>query len=713
VESGIGVGFGAIPYGQDVTVQAVVTNDTAPLEADRTTYVLFDYEDPASYGSTPLYRRVSLKLDQFNAWMTPAAVDDMQILVVPDPDNPLSVEVSVFGVPASDETVQMVYGDSSGGDEAPAADPTVFAHTYDTMGDYILVARAEPSGSQVTSTVKLAAEPATLTVDVTNDENTAEGGCLVKLNGASGASASGVAFINWGDETDKPSKVVEFDESGTLTTSLHHRYARPGSYLVEVGIMDSVEWGFAVVEVTQEPPTELKIVGTGTAEVGVAYPATVYGLTPDTEWQMDFGTGQGAVDMGLAPLEAPGMGLADTEVFTEPGYYTIVATQGDELRGVQNVTVTSRGAGGSLIVVAAADPVAPLSVQATVQGASDGQTVTVDWGDGGATDSQMQNGGAELVFTHVYASEGTYTISATSDVGGAGSATITLDESDVVSHPLTITATPGEEEPEHYTVTVNGAEAGDTVTLEWGDSSTADSGIQPDDESEGVEFTHTYTESGTFTLTASATNSSDSATTQINVAEASTFSFDDLDGGDGIENDESLDNGGGLVTIPWRSSPDVEQVSVTLDWGDDSEPTAVNMPPFDPAADVTGDFIAHRYAEPGTYTVTLTNADGSWGEGEVTVTQPAPESLTIQGPDSGVTDTPTATWEVQGVFPGETAEVKYGDGGGAVSLEPSVHDYGTVQVPEHQYRAAGKKTLTVTQDDATGTATITITNDAT
>ncbi|WP_371590913.1 PKD domain-containing protein [Streptomyces sp. NBC_00470] len=698
VQPGIGVGYGSIPAGEEVTVQEL-NDSVSPFDPeDVTTYVIFDYLDEAAQGKTPVYRRVSLEESQFLQWMTPAAVS-LTMLVVPDAENPLNVTVSVYGAPNGD-AVTVDFGDGNTSDEAPAANPVEFTHTYAVSGNYTLVATGQPSGSRVTQDYLVTDVPATLTVDVVPDEASG-GGCLVRLNGASGATGAGLAKISWGDGSAAPSSQDTFDDTGTLATKLFHRFPATGPYRVEVANAGTAEWGFAVVEVSEEPPTKLDVTcDSGTFEAGMAYDITVSGLTPNVDWTFDFGLGDEPVDMGPVPVDQAGRAIVHTEAYTQPGNYVATATQGD-LVGSLPITVTAESGGGSLIVVPTVDENAPLSVQVTVQGAANGQTVTVDWGDASSPDTQKQSGSAELLFTHVYAEPGTYTITVTTDAGGTGTAEVTVDDDEVIT-PLSVVAVGGTETPQHYVVTVNDAKLGDTVNLAWGDNSAGDTSRDPFDPTKGTTFTHTYTVGGEFVIAVYASPSERKGSTTVNVPDP-VEPMDIV-----IEPDEDGEDGGGMVSIPWRAGPDTDDVSVTIDWGDGTEPYALDLPPFDAAADVTGVAVYHRYATAGDYTVTLTNADGTGGTGSVTVASDAPADITVTGSGTATTDAPDTDLDASGLMPGVTANVDYGDGSPATSAEPSVLDPGTVEIPDYQYETAGDYTVTVTQTDRTGTLAVTV-----
>jgi len=229
-------------------------------------------------------------------------------------------------------------------------------------------------------------------------------------------------------------------------------------------------------------------------------------------------------------------------------------------------------------------------------GVADTHTIEWNFGDGVATDGT-------LTPLHVYADNGTYTVTltVTDDDGGVGSDTLTVTVSNVAP---TVEAgadqTVDEGELVNFAGSFNDPGTADTHTIEWdfGDGGTATSMLTP---------THTYADDGIYTVTLTVTDDDggvDSDTLTVTVANVAPT----VDAGPDqqVYEDEMFQLQGSF------SDPGIlDTHTATIDWGDGSVDVRV-VTENNGSGEVMG---SHTYAMPGVYIVTLTVTDDDGGVG--------------------------------------------------------------------------------------------------
>ena len=331
------------------------------------------------------------------------------------------------------------------------------------------------------------------------------------------------------------------------------------------------------------------------------------------------------------------------------GVFTIAGSHAYAEEGTYTLTVTVTDIGGTTATISPVAVVDDASLSATVSavnateestfsgrvatfsdadpaGMAADYTATINWGDQSAltTESGSQITDADGTFSvpgsHVYAQEGTYTLTVTiSDAGGATamvSETATVGDASLTPTATNIVATEGATFTSAVATFTDADPAGTptdyTATVDWGDKTalTTVSGSQIT-ETNGVFSVaggHTYAEEGTYTLTVTVADIGGAAATinpvavvadaplsatasAVNATEASTFS--------GPVATFSDANPAGAAT----------DYTATIDWGDNSALTTVSGSLMSVAGGAFGVPGSHAYAEEGTYTLTVTISD--------------------------------------------------------------------------------------------------------
>ncbi|MFM8289704.1 MAG: beta strand repeat-containing protein, partial [Planctomycetaceae bacterium] len=171
--------------------------------------------------------------------------------------------------------------------------------------------------------------------------------------------------------------------------------------------------------------------------------------------------------------------------------------------------------------------------------------------------------------------------------------------------------------------------------------------------------------------------------------------------------DQRLEEGSplGCSSGSYLSTAPVEQLSLTIDWGDDTSEPGILVP----NSGTSGGTIAntHRYADNGTYTVTLTLTDGITTVTDsfmVTVTNADPAAGTLSGRTAAVRGQVlpfSLPFTDAGVADTHTATINWGDGTTSDGTVTGGSGAGVV-AGSHMYTATGTYTVVVTVTDDDG-----------
>lgn len=376
-----------------------------------------------------------------------------------------------------------------------------------------------------------------------------------------------------------------------------------------------------------------------------------------------------------------------THAYTAPGDYTVTAGYSDGGGAVTSHTVTvpfTSALDPAPTFTAAESVPADASrrgVTADVTASSGSKPVTVDWGDGTDPSPVAAVPGTA---DHVYAADGSYTITVSYTDGGGEPATqdVTVPFAAVAAPTFTVAESdPAGPDRRTVTASVTAAAADHTVTIDWGDGSTVEN-------LPAVPGTldHVYAAAGDYTVTAGYVESPETATQPVTVpfadaVVAPTFTAAETD-------PPAADH----LSVTASVTAATAGHQVTVDWGDGGAPE--NLPAVPGTLD-------HPYAAAGTYTITVGYADSpetSTQDVTVPFAEPPVPAPTATVAESNPADAGRmgVTADVTDAAAGHTVTVDWGDGTTPATLDavPGTASY--------VYPTAGSYTVTVGYADDAG-----------
>ncbi len=367
-------------------------------------------------------------------------------------------------------------------------------------------------------------------------------------------------------------------------------------------------------------------------------------------------------------------------------------------------TATITIANANPVVDAGADQVVDEGASVSLGGASfsdsgrlDTHTATVDWGDGMTEPATVTetDGSGTVAASHIYADNGTFTVTLT----------VTDDDSGLASDNLVVTvnnvapavvAGADQSVSEGTEVTFAGSftdPGADTHTVGWdfGDGGTSNGTLTP---------THRFDQNGAFTVTLTVTDDEGSVGT-----DALTVTVTNVAPVVDAIADQTVADGSEFVLTATFNDPGNDTHTVVIDWGDGASDTQTITP-------AAGGLISapHTYADDGIFTVTVTVTDESGGTDTQTFTVTVDNVVPVAeaGTDQTVAEGSPVSFAGSFNDPGnDTHTISWDFGDGTILTD--------TLTPTHTYVQDGTfiVTLTVTDDDGgigTDTATVTVTN---
>ncbi len=408
-----------------------------------------------------------------------------------------------------------------------------------------------------------------------------------------------------------------------------------------------------------DDPTPPPVIGSITVPDGdedTVITATVDAWSPvDMGITIDWDFGDGAT----------GTGASVDHTWDDDGTYTVTVTVTDDdgQTATDTVDVVISAIGPSIDAWTAPDT--DEGVLTTLSVTASGGGLTYDWDFGDGTTATGANP------THSYDDDGTYTVTVTvtDDQGTevSDTATITVANLDPV---ITSMSAPDTQTNQSTALSAVATDApGDTLAYAWdfGDGTTAT----------GSAVNHTWTTSGTYTVTLTVTDDdggSSSQTASVDVGgtppSISALSLSDGDEGDSLAfSISATDPTGGTLSYAW-------------DLGDGST--------------ATGSSVSHTYTDDGDYTVsvvvTSSNGESNTTSGTSSIANVDPTIDAMVAPDGDQGD--SLSFSASASDPGDdtlTYTWDFGDGNTA-----------TGSAPAHSYASGGTYTVTLTVTDGDG-----------
>jgi len=631
------------------------------------------------------------------------------------------------------------------------------SHVYAEEGNYTVSTRvADSGGSAVTANISMTVADAPLSASGASPANCSEGTpCNLRVATFTDADPSGIvsdyaATINWGDGTPPSPGTIVANGTGGFNVSGSHVYAEEGNYTVSTHVADS--GGSAVTANISMTVTDAPLSASGTsvnATEGTLVSNTVMatftdadpnGVVSDYTATINWGDGTPSSSGTIVANGTGGFNVVGSHVYSEEGSY--------------NAQIMVTDTGGKMATtntnVSVAD--APLSVQGQSIGATEGTllsnvlmatfsdsdpnaivsdyTAIINWGDGTSSAAIVSTNGAggfNVVGSHAYAEEGTYTAQITvTDIGGSvGGANTNVNVLDAAlsASGATINATEGALLGNAVMATFTDANpngvAGDfTATINWGDG-TLSAAVVSTNGTGGfnVSGNHVYADEGTYNAQITVTDdggSSVTANTTVSVADA------------------SLSASGTTVAAPHGASftavmatftdPDpngvVTDYTATIAWGDATSSPGTITANGSGGFNVTG---THTYAGAGSHAAVITIHDvgGSMATATSNVKDDFPLTATGRrlhvrlGQSFSLVVASFTDADPNGVAGSFSAAIDWGDGTAPTAAIIVNNASGGFNVNgTHAYKKVGGWNITVTILDTGGGASATATSTA-
>ena len=291
-----------------------------------------------------------------------------------------------------------------------------------------------------------------------------------------------------------------------------------------------------------------------------------------------------------------------------------------------------------------------------------------DFGDG--TPQETGNGEQGTV-THEYTDNGNYTVTLTVEDDNGASSTQTLDivVNNVAPAIASIDGATNVNEGETVTYTASVSDPGDDeLTYNW-----TVNGELISNESDPETIDYTFADNGTYNLSLTVTDDDGAATTsELEIL------VDNVAPTINITSEITGNEGEAIAFNPTISDPGNDTLTVTLDFGDSSEPIAVSSEELP---------VTHTYTDNGNYTATLTVTDDDGATTnqtiDVTINNTAPVITTLTG-DTEINEGETATFNAIATDSGNDTLTYTWDFGDGISQSTGNGEQGTVSV-NHQY----------------------------
>ena len=613
---------------------------------------------------------------------------------------------------------------------------------------------------RVAQTVDLAGTPAT----VSAIEGVYTGTVTVAMFTASGDArevGNFAATVSWGDSSPNSVASISFSIKAFLVQG-SHIYSAEGNYDITVSIAELDSNSTATVNSTAdvvEPPLSGTGMTFGAIAGGLANGSPQSSLVGVSSLLM---TTEGAafinvivavfsspnpaalpsdytasVNWGDGSLNTAGrvggsggvLDVAGSHLYSESGTYSITTTLNGP--GASNTTTTN-----TVIVGDAPLTVIPTTITATegtqasnvtVATFTDGNSyasstdysASIDWGDNSPSTGGTITGNA-IVGSHTYAEGGSYPVVVTlTDVDGS----IASDESTaaVTDQPLSPTSLTISSSPDGSPTTLastftdaNPNDQSDSydASVDWGDGSTSPAAITGSGGTFTLAGNRVYSASGVYTIALTIKDSGGAIITETGTATISEAPLS----GTGSTFSATADMLASPINLATFTDANLSQgvdgidvvsnYTATIDWGDGTT--------LDTSATIWGEqssyavMGAHTYANPGTYSISITIQDDDGTSvtvnGTASVSTMLPSGITFSSSEGvAFADTTIATFTDSNLSTPPTdysATIDWGDGTAVTTgtISGSSGSFGVAG--DHAYSEGGTFTVTVTVFEA-------------
>jgi hypothetical protein len=626
------------------------------------------------------------------------------------------------------------------------------SHAYAEEGSYSVgVKITDAGGASASVTGSAGVTDAALTpsgMTVTPLEGNAFSGVVASFTDADPNAVAGdfTATITWGDGHTSTGTVTG-NGSGGFSVTGANTYAEEGPFAISVQIADAGGASATANSTANVADATLSASGMTVNPIeGNLFSGTVATFT-DAD---PFGT---ATDYTATINWGDGNTSAGTIVDNGNGTFSVTGSHTYSEEGSTAVTVTIRDLGGSNTVASANSTAltvdAPLNASGNLVAATEGATfngvvasfvdtdlaapmndytAVIHWGDGltsTATFSANGTGGMNVAGSHVYAEEGTYTLSVTiMDKGGSSvtvSGTANVADAALAATALAVNATEGTS----FTGAVasftdadpNGAAADYTATISWGDGTTS-AGTIAANGSGGftVTGTHNYAEEGSYAVSVSigdAGGASASSGSTASVADAALTAS-----GSSLASTEGAVLNGVVASFTDADPGAVAaDFTATITWGDGHTSTGTIAPNGSGGFNVSG---SNTYAEEGNYNISVAISDAGGAKTSAASTAAVGDAV-LSATGASISSTEGANFsgmvasftdaDPNGTAADYTATISWGDGSSsAETINAITGGFGISGT--HSYAEEGTYNISV-QITETGGATVSTTSKAT
>jgi large repetitive protein len=408
--------------------------------------------------------------------------------------------------------------------------------------------------------------------------------------------------------------------SATVTVLLHDNGGTANG-----GIDTSAAQTFTI-SINNVPPT-VTLGGNVTLNEGATLTSVGSFTDPGTEtWTatVDYNDGSGPQPLSLNPDKS----FSLSHVYSEEGTYAVTVTVVGSNTGSGSAQFSASVQDITPVVQLGANPTVHEGTSLNVTGsfvdsAPDTWTATVNYGDSGGVQLLTLNADKSFNLGHLYADEGSYTVTVTvaDDDNVAGTATLTVlvdNPAPVVTLGLGATINEGSSYAARGSFSDPGSDTW-TATVNYGDGG----GVQPLplNADKSFNLSHLYADEGSYTVAVTVSDDD-----YVSATSTFTVTVNDLPPtSDGIAGPATGVPGQPRTFSLTATDPSpLDQAAgftFTINWGDGATQTVIGL---------SGTSVDHTYLNTGIYQVQLTSVTNTEGTG---YSQVATQALTIKAVD--------------------------------------------------------------------------------